>query len=116
MFWVDQNLKWNPEDYGNITKISVMSTRIWTPDIMLYSSAGDSFDTKSDVNAVLYSDGSVSYLPPSMFRSNCLIEIYQFPFDEQDCLLKFGRLELSNSEISVDLFIKITFFLILVGP
>ena len=89
--WTDQNLKWNPLEYGNITKISVMSTKIWTPDIMLYSSAGDSFDTKSPVNAVVYSDGSISYLPPSMFRSNCLIEIYQFPFDEQDCLLRFGR-------------------------
>jgi len=25
-----------------------------------------------------------------MFRSICLIDIYQFPFDEQHCYLKFG--------------------------
>ena len=59
---------------------------------MLFNSAGDSFDPKSDVNAVVYSTGDVSYLPPGMFRSACSIEIEAFPFDEQLCSLKFGRL------------------------
>ena len=60
-------------------------------DLVLYNSAGDSFDPKSPVNAVLSYTGMVSYLPPGMFRSTCQIEIDQFPFDEQKCRLKFGR-------------------------
>ena len=69
-----------------------MSEKIWIPDLLLYNSAGDSFDPKTGVNAVVYNTGDVSYLPPGMFRSTCQIEIDQFPFDEQKCNLKFGRL------------------------
>ncbi len=29
--WSDYKLKWNPLDYGNITKIRVPATNIWTP-------------------------------------------------------------------------------------
>lgn len=90
MNWLDYSLRWNPADFGNISVISVMSERIWIPDLVLYNSAGDSFDPKSPVNAVLSYTGMVSYLPPGMFRSTCQIEIDQFPFDEQKCRLKFG--------------------------
>ncbi|CAF1603706.1 unnamed protein product, partial [Didymodactylos carnosus] len=35
--WNAYNLKWIPEEYGNITTINLPSTRIWTPDILLYN-------------------------------------------------------------------------------
>ena len=81
---------WNPEEYGNITKIRVSSTKIWTPDLLLYNSA-DVFDTTSKVNGVIESNGEVCYLPPGMFQSTCMILVDDFPFDEQSCPLKFGR-------------------------
>ncbi|CAF2732269.1 unnamed protein product [Rotaria sp. Silwood2] len=28
---------WRPEDYGNITKLSVPTTEVWIPDIALYN-------------------------------------------------------------------------------
>ena len=40
------------------------------------------------MNAVIYSSGDVSYLPPGMFKSTCIIKIDDFPFDEQICKLK----------------------------
>jgi hypothetical protein len=68
-----------------------MSSKVWLPDLLLYNSADDSFDPKTPVNVVLYNTGFITYLPPGMFKSNCIIEIYQFPFDDQRCFLKFGR-------------------------
>ena len=65
----------------------------WFLDLLLYNSADDSFDPKAAVNVVINSNGEINYLPPGMFRSTCLIEIYEFPFDEQQCGLKFGRYE-----------------------
>ena len=66
-------------------------------DIILYNSAGDSFDPKASyVNAVLYSSGDVSYIPPGMFKATCQINIEEFPFDEQSCGLKFGRYRENN--------------------
>lgn len=101
MNWVDENLKWNPEEYGNITKLSVQSSKVWLPDLLLYNSAGDSFDPKVPVNVVLYNTGRLNYLPPGMFKSNCIIEIYQFPFDDQHCLLKFGSWTLDTSTVNL---------------
>lgn len=56
----------------------------------MFNSAGDSFDPKTDVNAVVYYTGEVTYLPPGMFRSACSIDIVDFPFDEQTCSLKLA--------------------------
>ena len=28
--WVDQRLKWNPEEYGNLTVVRISSDKLWT--------------------------------------------------------------------------------------
>ena len=86
--WNDYNLRWDPLEYGNITSIRVLSERIWVPDLLLYNSADDAFAVGATVNAVIYSTGDVTYLPPGMFKSTCIIKIDDFPFDEQVCKLK----------------------------
>lgn len=101
MSWHDTNLKWNPVEYGNITVISMLSSRVWVPDIILYSSADDSFDPTSPVNLLIDNTGMISYLPPGMFKSNCIIEIYEFPFDEQVCTLKFGSWTLETTTVDM---------------
>ncbi len=78
-----------------------MSEKIWVPDLILYNSAGDSFDPKTPVNAIIYNTGDVVYLPPGMFRSTCQIEIDQFPFDEQFCSLKFGSWTYDDSTVDL---------------
>ena len=53
------------------------------------------------VNAVIYFDGSVTYLPPGMFKSTCIIKIDDFPFDEQVCELKFGSWTYDESAVTL---------------
>jgi hypothetical protein len=55
------------------------------------NSADDSFDPKSNVNALLFHTGKVHYLPPGLFKSTCVINVEKFPYDEQTCALRFGR-------------------------
>ena len=35
-------------------------------------------------------DGRVTWNPPAIFRSSCQIDITYYPFDSQNCHLKFG--------------------------
>lgn len=35
--WNDYKLRWNPEDYENVTSIRIPSEIIWRPDIVLYN-------------------------------------------------------------------------------
>lgn len=34
-FWTDEFLQWTPEDFDNITKLSIPTDSIWVPDILI---------------------------------------------------------------------------------
>ena len=36
------------------------------------------------------SSGLCTYIPPGIFKSSCPIDITWFPFDDQNCKMKFG--------------------------
>ncbi|CAH1240965.1 CHRNA7 [Branchiostoma lanceolatum] len=41
-------------------------------------------------NVAINSDGFMTWMAPRIFASSCKIDIYYFPFDEQECTLEFG--------------------------
>lgn len=55
-----------------------------------FCSADDRLDEKRKAMAVISSDGHVLWIPQSIFKSSCSIDITNFPFDSQICHLKFG--------------------------
>ena len=40
--------------------------------------------------AVVSSDGTVLWIPASRLESSCSLDLSKFPFDEQECILRFG--------------------------
>jgi len=88
--WTDNNLRWNESEYGNVKDIRVPPSQIWAPDILMYNSASESFDSTYATNVVVTNDGLCTYIPPGIFKSSCPIDITWFPFDDQDCEMKFG--------------------------
>ena len=48
-----------------------------------------SFQISYSCNVLIYPSGSVYWLPPAIFRSSCPISVTYFPFDWQNCSLKF---------------------------
>ena len=53
-------------------------------------SASEAFDGTYPTNVVVTSSGSCTYIPPGIFMSTCKIDITWFPFDDQNCEMKFG--------------------------
>lgn len=47
------------------------------------------FGVAYDANVLVYEGGSVSWLPPAIYRSTCAVEVTYFPFDWQNCSLIF---------------------------
>ena len=39
---------------------------------------------------VVTHEGQCTYIPPGIFMSTCKIDITWFPFDDQNCEMKFG--------------------------
>uniref|UniRef100_A0A8R1DW83 Uncharacterized protein n=1 Tax=Caenorhabditis japonica TaxID=281687 RepID=A0A8R1DW83_CAEJA len=108
MSWVDHYLTWDPSEYGNIREVRLPINNIWKPDVLLYNSVDQQFDSTWPVNAVVLhqktikgtkihsktsstsSTGNVTWIPPAIIRSSCAIDIAYFPFDTQHCTMKFG--------------------------
>merc|ERR1719499_1998790 len=88
--WTDNNLRWNESEYGNVKDLRFPPNVIWTPDILMYNSASEAFDSTYPTNIVVTSEGLCTYIPPGMFKSSCPIDITWFPFDDQSCEMKFG--------------------------
>uniref|UniRef100_A0AC35THB1 Neur_chan_LBD domain-containing protein n=1 Tax=Rhabditophanes sp. KR3021 TaxID=114890 RepID=A0AC35THB1_9BILA len=91
--WTDYKLTWDPAKYDNITDIRFSGNldQIWRPsDVMLYNSVDESFNTLYKSNLVVYSNGEIQWVPPSILKFSCKMDITWFPFDSQICHLKFG--------------------------
>ncbi|KAM9804115.1 acetylcholine receptor subunit alpha [Neosynchiropus ocellatus] len=88
--WVDVSLKWDPQEYGGITKIRIPSTDIWKPDLVLYNNADGDFNIRHETKVLLEYTGKITWNPPAIFKSYCEIIVLHFPFDLQNCTLKLG--------------------------
>ncbi|XP_006274722.2 neuronal acetylcholine receptor subunit alpha-2 isoform X1 [Alligator mississippiensis] len=108
--WSDYKLRWNPADFDNVTSIRVPSEMIWIPDIVLYNNADGEFAVTHMTKAHLFSSGRVKWVPPAIYKSSCSIDVTFFPFDQQNCKMKFGswtydkaKIDLESMERQVDL-------------
>ncbi|KAI6203220.1 hypothetical protein M3Y94_00531400 [Aphelenchoides besseyi] len=107
--WVDFFLRWNPEEYGNIKEVRLPINNIWKPDVLLYNSVDQRFDSMWPVNAIVTYTGNVTWIPPAIVKSTCRIDVAAFPFDTQTCSMKFGSwtysgffTDLYNASVSLD--------------
>ncbi|KAF8777583.1 acetylcholine receptor subunit alpha-like 1 [Argiope bruennichi] len=88
--WNDYKLRWEPDEYGGVSKLHVPAEQIWLPDIVLYNNADGNYEVTIMTKAILHYDGKVIWKPPAIYKSSCGIDVEYFPFDEQTCLMKFG--------------------------
>uniref|UniRef100_UPI00398F158D neuronal acetylcholine receptor subunit alpha-3-like n=1 Tax=Pristiophorus japonicus TaxID=55135 RepID=UPI00398F158D len=88
--WNDYKLRWDPAEYGGIKFIRVPSEKIWRPDIVLYNNADGNFQVNAMTKIMLAFDGTVTWIPPAIFKSSCRMDVTFFPFDYQNCSMKFG--------------------------
>ena len=93
VFWEDEFLSWNPDEYGGVESFNVPSDMIWIPTIIMTSANNElsKFDVKGD-NLRLYSNGTISWLHADVYKSRCLANVRNFPLDVQSCNMYFSGL------------------------
>ncbi|KAM9084209.1 acetylcholine receptor subunit delta isoform 3-T3 [Megaptera novaeangliae] len=101
--WTDSRLKWDAKDFGNISVLRLPSDMVWLPEIVLENNNDGSFQISYSCNVLIYPSGYVYWLPPAIFRSSCRISVTYFPFDWQNCSLKFSSLKYTAQEITLSL-------------
>ncbi|KAG8512432.1 Neuronal acetylcholine receptor subunit beta-3, partial [Galemys pyrenaicus] len=88
--WTDHKLHWNPDEYGGIQSIKVPSESLWLPDIVLFENADGHFEGSLMTKVIVKSNGTVVWTPPASYKSSCTMDVTFFPFDRQNCSMKFG--------------------------
>ncbi|KAL7991117.1 hypothetical protein Chor_014547 [Crotalus horridus] len=99
--WRDYRLQWDPEEYGNINCLRIPSILIWLPDIVLENNIDGIFDVALYTNALVFPDGSITWLPPAIYRSVCSVFVTYFPFDWQNCSMVFQSQTYNALEINL---------------
>ncbi|VDM65415.1 unnamed protein product [Strongylus vulgaris] len=101
--WMDRRLAWDPKNYGGVSVLYIPYEMIWVPDIVLYNNADSYYNITISTKATLHHSGQVTWEPPAIFKSLCQIDVRWFPFDEQQCYLKFGSWTYSEDLINLEL-------------
>ncbi|XP_071128335.1 neuronal acetylcholine receptor subunit alpha-10-like isoform X1 [Mytilus edulis] len=99
--WHDRYLSWNVSEYKGVTELHLPSSKIWTPDIKLYNYADKRITEYRDALIIVQHTGDISWLPQAVFRSQCNIDVATFPFDKQNCTLKFGSWTYGGNQLDL---------------
>ncbi|UJR27280.1 hypothetical protein I4U23_008575 [Adineta vaga] len=102
MTWLDPKLTWNPSEWDNVSLLHIKYDKVWLPDIVLYNNA-DNLASLSQIstNVMVSFDGTITWLSTGIFRSSCAVDVRYFPFDEQNCSLKFASWTYDSARIDL---------------
>lgn len=95
-YWTNEYLSWNTS-ISNVSQLTLDSYDAWTPDIELLNAA-----TKPDIYTLkggmyLYQDGQFLWSMPAIYKFSCSLQLEYFPFDTQDCSMRFGSWTYDNT-------------------
>ncbi|XP_008325889.1 acetylcholine receptor subunit beta [Cynoglossus semilaevis] len=99
--WTDYRLSWKPKEYDGIEVLRIPSGKIWLPDIVLINNNDGVFDVALHVHVQVYSNGKVTWTPPAQYCSSCGVQVAYFPFDWQNCSMKFRSYTYDSTEIDL---------------
>lgn len=97
--WCDRQLTWQPKEYGDIAWLRIQPDRVWKPDIVLFNNADGRFEVSFKANVVIQNNGFVMWIPCTIYKSSCTIDVTYFPFDEQICDMIFGSWTYNADEV-----------------
>ena len=99
--WTDEQLKWNSSDFSGITRFSISSSDIWTPEFVQFGSTESQFTLKP---AWVYENGTVIWIVGGLFEGLCNLDVLRYPLDEHVCEFRIQPKAYDRTEIEFKLF------------
>ena len=89
LHWIDQNIWWKEEDYGNITTVMMGYKDIWVPEIILTNPSQKLDSYGKEWQYILYTSfGLATWYPADLIKATCSLDLRYFPFDIQECSME----------------------------
>lgn len=101
MNWIDTNLQWDPNEY-NISFLGIKPNNVWVPDIELLNAASIPDLYTLEGGMMLYSTGEIMWSRPGIFKFACQLDLLEFPFDRQNCVMNFGSWIFSDKYLDIN--------------
>uniref|UniRef100_A0A4W4E7L4 5-hydroxytryptamine (serotonin) receptor 3A n=1 Tax=Electrophorus electricus TaxID=8005 RepID=A0A4W4E7L4_ELEEL len=115
-YWFDEFLIWDPESCDGISKISLPVNNLWSPDIIVYEFVDDDVSQACPYVYVNHT-GFIRYDRMLRLVTACNLQIFNFPFDVQNCTLTFGSyMHTSNAHNSLLQFSIIISIFTIISP
>ncbi|VFV45503.1 5-hydroxytryptamine receptor 3c [Lynx pardinus] len=89
LMWDNAFISWNPEECASINKLTVSAENLWLPDIFIVESM-DVDRAPPGLTVFVSSEGQMTYDRPVRVTSICNLDIFYFPFDQQNCTFTFS--------------------------
>ena len=67
-----------------------------------YFSADIRLEEKRNALCIVRYDGNITWIPQAIYMSTCNIDVTTFPFDKQNCSLKFGSWTYDGTKLDLD--------------
>uniref|UniRef100_A0A914Q0S3 Uncharacterized protein n=1 Tax=Panagrolaimus davidi TaxID=227884 RepID=A0A914Q0S3_9BILA len=102
--WLDKRLSWNSSEWEGVKNLYVPYRNLWKPDIILVNNAvREYYGSILSTDVMVTADGNVTWLFSALFKSSCQLKVRYYPFDGQECILKFSSWSHDISEIDLKL-------------
>ncbi|XP_077387291.1 5-hydroxytryptamine receptor 3A isoform X2 [Festucalex cinctus] len=99
--WKNDFLKWKPSDFCNITQFSIPKSMLWTPDINIQEDASDSGSIQKSNYLTVFANGMLKMTARQRLTSTCTLNLYIFPFDQQNCNITFSAMNTHDQAIQL---------------
>ena len=100
--WTDEFLRWDPENFDNLSHMIIPQGDIWKPYISLENSVLKMGALGNPTQTVkVDSNGTVEWRPVEVFVTTCSVDVSNFPFDTQDCGIIFHSDGYENEEMEI---------------
>ncbi|KAH9488472.1 hypothetical protein Btru_062740 [Bulinus truncatus] len=98
--WQDEILVWNVTRFGGQTVLHPLPEKIWRPRVLMINTLEDRDLFDDDKAPVfVYSGGSVTWAPGSLFPASCELKMTKFPFDKHTCMIQMVAMSYSSDEL-----------------
>ena len=100
LYWYEERIHWDRQNYSNISSIVVPYEKFWTPQIFLVNAVKAISEIgKEGVMARVENTGLVSWHPGQILKCLCSPNVKYYPFDIQSCHMMFVTWSYIFSEV-----------------
>ena len=101
--WKNELLSWNPKDWGNLDRISLKTSQVWTPSLTLLNNADTNAPNLHDGTDLLTlsSNGECVWYPIVTLGVSFTHNVEYFPFDLQNCTFMFESWVLDVTKLNI---------------